>query len=220
MHDESNLDRASSSATTDRRRFLGRILKGSVLMAGAGAVLASFSLLRRKRKSVAGMRSGLGILRPPGALPEEAFMAACIRCTRCADACSMQAIQYFGAEAGALQGTPYIEPIDAACNMCLACGASCPTGALLPLARKEDIRIGTAVVDDRLCVSINGSGICGACYTACPLRGKAITQGIRNAPEVHPEFCTGCGLCEAYCIVDDRPGLRAIQVYSEAVGIS
>lgn len=96
--------------------------------------------------------------------------------------------------------------------MCLKCGEACPTDAIRPLSVKEDIRMGTAVVDDRLCVSINGTGVCGACFTACPLRGEAITQNMRNAPEVHPEFCTGCGLCEQFCIVDERRGVRAIQV--------
>jgi ferredoxin-type protein NapG len=75
-----------------------------------------------------------------------------------------------------------------------------------------EVDMGLAVVDDRLCVSINGSGVCGACFTVCPLRGQAITQTIRNAPEVHEEYCTGCGLCEQFCIVDERAGIRAIQV--------
>ena len=71
--------------------------------------------------------------------------------------------------------------------------------------------MGTAVVDDRTCVSINGTGVCGACHTACPLRDSAITQGLRNAPTVHEEFCVGCGLCEEACIVK---GIKAIRVFS------
>ncbi|RPI74028.1 MAG: ferredoxin-type protein NapG, partial [Planctomycetaceae bacterium] len=51
-----------------------------------------------------------------------------------------------------------------------------------------------------------------ACFTACPVRGKAITQGLYNAPFVHPEHCTGCGLCEEVCIVP----YRAIRVYPNA----
>lgn len=200
---------------TGRRHFLKSAVGGTALVAGTATVLGSFSLLRSGRFPIAGQRPGLGIMRPPGALQEADFMSACIRCTRCADACSVHSIQYFGPEAGTLQGTPFIDPLDSPCNMCLACGDACPTGALEPLTQKEDIHIGTAVVDDRLCVSINGTGICGACFTACPLRGKAITQGIRNAPEVHPDVCTGCGLCEAFCIVDDREGIRAIQVHTD-----
>ncbi|RMF25732.1 MAG: hypothetical protein D6760_00290, partial [Deltaproteobacteria bacterium] len=81
-----------------------------------------------------------------------------------------------------------------------------------PLARREDARMGVAVVDERLCVSHNGSGVCGACHTACPLRDRAISQDLRNAPVVHDEACVGCGLCEEVCIVRDR---RAIQVQTE-----
>ncbi|RPI81743.1 MAG: hypothetical protein EHM42_10235, partial [Planctomycetaceae bacterium] len=33
-----------------------------------------------------------------------------------------------------------------------------------------------------------------------------------NAPFVHPEHCTGCGLCEEVCIVP----YRAIRVYPNA----
>ncbi len=203
-----------SEEKAGRRHFLKSAIGTTVLLAGTGTVLSTFSALRKGRYPVAGHRPGLGILRPPGALVEAEFMAACIRCTRCAEACDMNCIQYFGPEAGSLQGTPYIDPVDKPCDMCLACGEACPTGALEVLTKKEDIHMGTAVVDERLCVSINGTGICGACFTACPLRGKAITQTLHNAPEVHSEYCTGCGLCESFCIVDDREGLRAIQVHT------
>jgi len=70
--------------------------------------------------------------------------------------------------------------------------------------------MGVAVVDERLCVSHNGSGACAACHTACPLRNRAITQGIRNAPTVHAEHCVGCGLCEEACIVYDRKAIRVV----------
>ena len=112
----------------------------------------------------------------------------------------------------ASQDTPYIQADDKACTLCFACGTACPTGSIVPLVAMTEAAMGIAVVDERLCVSHNGTGVCGACHTICPLRGKAITQDYRNAPVVHPEACVGCGLCEEICIVRDR---RAIQVFSD-----
>ncbi len=177
----------------------------------AGGLVAGFLSLRGSRTPPEGVRGALGVVRPPGSLAEQEFLASCIRCTRCSDACEAQCILLFGPEGGTFQGTPYLFPNTKGCTMCLKCGPACPTGAIVPLEQKEEVAMGTAVVDTRLCVSHNGTGVCGACHTACSLRNRAITQDFRNAPVVHPEFCTGCGLCEEVCIVHDR---RAIQVHS------
>jgi len=91
--------------------------------------------------------------------------------------------------------------------MCLACVKTCPCGALEPLEKMQDIRMGVAVVDDRTCLPLINRGVCGACHTVCPLRNRAITLGMRNAPEVHVDHCTGCGLCEEACILDDRSAI-------------
>lgn len=194
-------------AVTRRAWFgvAGRLaVKGGVL----AALLEGFRGLQRGGEAPAGTRGPLGIVRPPGARAENDFLAHCIRCTRCADACRAHCIRLFGPDAGAHHGTPYIMPREAACTMCLACGPACPTGAIEPLAHMTDVRMGVAVVDKRLCVSHNGTGVCGACHTICPLRNRAIVQDYRNAPYVQPEHCTGCGLCEEICIVRDRRAIR------------
>ena len=203
-----------------RRDFFRRIAALVGRTGLAGGALAGILNLRQGGAAPASARGALGVVRPPGSLAEPDFLAACIRCTRCSDACEAQCILLFGPEAGRLQGTPYILPGTRGCTMCLACGKACPAGAILPLERKEDVRMGTAVVDERLCVSHNGTGACGACHTFCPLRNRAITQGIRNAPEVHSAFCTGCGLCEEICIVRDRRAIRVMtrRVWPEATG--
>ena len=147
-----------------------------------------------------GLLVGYVSLREPRHAPDGASGGCCI--------------DFFGPEGGGLQNTPYIVPIERGCTLCLECGKTCPTGAILPLEKKEDADMGVAEVDERLCVSHNGTGVCGACFTVCPLRGKAVTQSIRLKPTIHLDDCTGCGLCEEHCIVDDRPGLRAIMVNS------
>ncbi|MFR6359120.1 MAG: 4Fe-4S dicluster domain-containing protein [Sutterella wadsworthensis] len=90
----------------------------------------------------------------------------------------------------------------------IPCVKACPTGALSPaLTGISDARMGIAVVDPASCLSHQGLR-CEVCYRACPEEEKALTiemhpRGIsRHAmfiPVVHPEHCTGCGLCTKSC---------------------
>ncbi|MBT5828988.1 MAG: 4Fe-4S dicluster domain-containing protein [Candidatus Latescibacteria bacterium] len=214
-------DTTPKDRDTGRRNFFKRVGRSVGQAALGGGLLTGFLQLRKKRTAPIEARGRLGLLRPPGAVDEADFLAKCIRCTRCSDACEAQCILLFGPEGGKHQSSPYIFSNEKGCTMCLQCGEACPTGALVPLAEQSDVKMGVAVVDERLCVSHNGTGVCGACHTVCPLRNKAIVQDFRNAPLVDPDFCTGCGLCEEICIVRDR---RAIQVktdraWDEEVGV-
>lgn len=196
----------------DRRGLFRTIMKGVTGGGLATGAVAAGLALREPKAPPLGARGDLGILRPPGSLDEADFLARCTRCNRCAQVCEPHCIRYFGPEAGHLQGTPYIVSQDKACTLCLKCGPACPTGAIATLKDMSEARMGVAEVDKRLCVSHNGSGICGACHTICPLKNRAITQNYRNQPLVHDDACVGCGLCEEVCIVHDR---RAIRVVTE-----
>lgn len=196
-----------------RRRELLREA-GRVIAAGSAMVAALRLLPVAHPTPRTHLPPGLlarGLVRPPGALAEADLLAACIRCQRCVEACNAGAIQLFSAGTGALEGTPYLVPDRAACTLCLECGPACPTGALGVIDRMEDARMGHAEVDRALCVSHNGTGICGACFTACPLKGRAIRQGTHNQPTVDRQACVGCGACEESCIVTRD---RAIRVHS------
>lgn len=151
-------------------------------------------------------------IRPPGALPERQFLASCIRCQRCVDACPNLAIQPQASSAGPVEsGTPHVLPREQACMLCsqtrgsyLRCTAACPTGALQPITRHLDVirrkvKMGVAVIDFNLCYSYNNY-TCGTCYHACPLQGEAIEIGLWERPRVNPDACIGCGLCERACI--------------------
>lgn len=145
------------------------------------------------------------LLRPPGALDEPDFLARCIRCQRCSQACPNDTIRFCDADQGpATQGTPFIRPSEQGCILCMKCTQACPTGALTPLADDAEtllahVRIGVAQVDRVLCNSYNGYA-CGACVMACPFEGLALRVGTWERPVVDPSHCVGCGLCEQQCI--------------------
>ncbi len=155
-------------------------------------------------------------LRPPGALAEEAFLAACTRCGLCVRACPYDMLHL--AELGEEMpvGTPYFFAREAGCEMCpdIPCVPICPTGALdHGLTDIDEARMGLAVLSDQeTCIAFLGLR-CEVCFNICPVRGKAITlETEHNArsgkhavfiPVVHSEACTGCGKCEEACILDE-----------------
>jgi ferredoxin len=74
-------------------------------------------------KLPAGVQSKLRrFLRPPGALPEQAFLDSCIACGQCANVCPNKCISLFGLEAGIKNlGTPKISARAQGCTLCMAC---------------------------------------------------------------------------------------------------
>lgn len=141
------------------------------------------------------------LLRPPGALPEEAFLATCTRCDACIIACPKFAVRRAGAELGPrLDGTPVIVPLEQPCWLCpdQPCIPVCEPGALRPLERTQDARLGRIRVREDACFAAQGS-ICETCAESCPTLPKAIEVGFGSAPELHPDRCAGCGVCAWLC---------------------
>ncbi len=123
-------------------------------MAVTGSAIAfgaiSVPLLRKDRL----------LLRPPGALDEDTFLASCIKCGQCLQVCPPQVIKLAGISQGFGIGTPYIVAREGGCILCsgLPCVLACPTGALAhELSLGKDAEMGLAVISDPdTCLSVRG----------------------------------------------------------------
>ncbi len=159
--------------------------RGVILSLVSG--LAASSLARLAAGTGANWNSGL--IRPPGALAEEKFLARCIKCGQCMRVCPTNVIQPAGA-AGGLETlwTPTLNNRigTSGCQFnCVACSQICPTAALRPLTLDEKmglgdfaetgpIRMGTAFVDRGRCLPWAMGRPCIVCQENCPVSPKAI----------------------------------------------
>lgn len=139
--------------------------------------------------------------RPPGALPEAAFLAACTRCGKCTEACAASAITPLSAEHGLATGTPALDVATRACVMCddVPCATSCPTDALeVPAGIWRVLRLTTISIDTERCIAFQNVH-CGVCVEVCPVGPRAIDLDHGDMP-VLGEACTGCGICISACV--------------------
>lgn len=221
--------------------FRGRRRGGTLRTTDSGSVPVGTGYPVTRAQPLAWECDGL-IIRPPGAIEDDAdFLAACIRCYRCQDACEPGSIRFFGDGTGAHYHSPFIDPSIKGCTLCMKCTLACPTHALTDLTWEErsTVRMATVILREDLCLSYKAKrirdeqallmelgrsateasaryerrGPCGECYAICPLRRHALTlePGGFLAPVVHEEACVGCGMCEEICRVVVR-GEPAIRV--------
>ena len=181
--------------------------------AAAGAVAGGVGLLALVEQSKALPALAL---RPPGAIAETEFLAACVRCGLCVRDCPYDTLKLAELGSGPAAGSPYFVARKVPCYLCddIPCVAACPTGALdKSLTKIDDARMGVAVIVSRdTCLNLQGLR-CDVCYRECPLIDKAITlQLSHNArtqkhaifePVVHADACTGCGICEQKCVLEE-----------------
>ena len=179
---------------------------GAVLLFGAGAARAV------KRP---------GLIRPPGAQDESAFLSRCLRCSECMKACPTSGLQPTLAEAG-LEGlwTPVLRLAPGLLRLRLQrLRPGLPLGRdpAAPLARKREQVLGLAVIDRDRCLPWAKATPCIVCQEMCPVPEKAIVlepeqrrhprrrrRGPLARPKVVASRCIGCGICEFKCPVEGR----------------
>ena len=191
-----------------RRRFLVEGLRSAAGVALVGAVLGAWQREARALPATA--------IRPPGALEENTFQGACIRCGLCVRDCPYDILKLAEFGQPVALGTPYFEARTGPCEMCedIPCVVACPTGALdHALTDITKARMGLALITDQeACIAFQGLR-CEVCFNVCPVRGKAITLELQHnkrsgkhalfIPVVHSSDCTGCGKCEEACILEE-----------------
>jgi len=176
-----------ANSGNNRRKFMATTLQSVGLTALGGLLWSGYS---------DEVKASPLVLRPPGALPEDDFLKACIKCGLCAEACvnrdsnknkdgSKRPGTLKMAKGGdhRMIGTPYFVAEEVPCYMCddIPCVPVCPTGALdeemvTNEAGELDFKMmdmGIAVVDPNSCIAFWGIQ-CDACYRACPLLDEAI----------------------------------------------
>lgn len=140
-------------------------------------------------------------VRPPGALPEAAFLAACTRCGACSDVCPVHAITKLPPSAGLAAGTPVLDVAVTACIMCetMPCAAACPTPALeVPAWGWRDAQMAQVEIDASRCITYRDVE-CGICARVCPVGEDALKMDERGRPVIGAA-CTGCGQCLNACV--------------------
>lgn len=208
--------------------------RGALLALGTGAA-AALTVRSEGRPGLAGATAKHAaplLIRPPGALPEPAFLAACVKCGACMKACPTRVLAPSWLEGG-LEGlwTPRADFALGRCEPdCDVCGRVCPTGAIARFTRAErrgtdevpPLSMGTAFHDRGRCLPWAAATPCSKCEEHCPTSPKAIWLEARTVPARHgagtrpvellvPHVdvarCIGCGTCEHVCPVSE-PAVR------------
>jgi len=190
-----------------RRAFFARIAGTGCGVALVGLGLGLYAPQAKSRSAE--------FIRPPGALPEREFLAACARCGLCVRDCPFDTLSLAKSSEDVSIGTPYFVARQTPCEMCddIPCVKACPTGALdSGLTDIDDARMGVAVLSDsKNCLNFLGLR-CEVCYRVCPLIDQAIELKLLHNPRsgdhalflptVNSDQCTGCGKCEKACVLE------------------
>ena len=159
--------------------------------------------------------------RPPGALPEMAFLAACTRCGACLPVCPPHAIIKMSMDGGLAAGTPYIDArIVSPAPSVRRCPAprSCPTGALtLPPERWAGYRLAVAgVAPGTRCVTLAGPRLAGSAPGPVRSARRALAMDEGGHPVIQGRrMRRAAAICVRACIT--TPSSFKLQLRLEAL---
>ena len=187
----------------DRRTVL---LSGA---AAAGAAAAGVSVT-----FLAGASEVRGLLRPPGALAEKEFLAACIKCGQCIQVCPYHSLKLLDLRAGIDMGTPAVDARERGCYLCdlFPCILCCPSGALDAEVQKiEEVAMGTAWVHEpRKCLAIDAKPVPDEWFDEIMAHGGSTELENDLRTRLKPLKGEPCRLCEVVCPVPERE--KAIRI--------
>jgi ferredoxin-type protein NapG len=180
-----------------------RLLRAGLATAGLVLLqpLAFLPLVRRWQQR----------LRPPGALDEKRFLAACIKCGQCVQVCPVEAIVLADMDEGLGTGVPFIDARSQACDFscdALSCILACPTGALShDLAAKEEVEAGLArLARPEQCLARQGKGFRGPAREPGfrgLLRYEQVDRWNPIPVRQHPYDRDPCDLCVLECPIGE-----------------
>lgn len=131
-------------------------------------------------------------VRPPWALTEVAFVAACTRCAACLTACPQ------GIVVAGDGGYPTIDFGRGECTFCGDCAAVCEPRALRRADAAAPWNYVAHISED--CLPKRGVE-CRICGDFCEARAIRFQPAAGGAwlPVIEPAACTACGACVAPC---------------------
>jgi len=150
--------------------------------------------------------SSTAALRPPGALPELRFIAACTRCDACVRVCPTGIVRRGSA------GFPEVTFTSGECTFCGECVAACTPGAL----RGKEVAWNLKASIAKSCL-VRQKVLCRSCADACDTRaiGFQLAPGGGAMHRLSLDACNGCGACVRACPVSaivvqpEQPDLAA-----------
>ena len=138
---------------------------------------------------------------PAGAISLKHLTSHCTACQLCISECPNGVLKPSTKAATFMQ--PTMEFTSGFCRPeCTRCSEVCPAGAIIPITKEEksSIKIGTAKVNLKTCISAAFGQHCGNCERHCPTEAvRMVEVDGRMRPVVDENRCIGCGDCEYHC---------------------